>query len=173
MNFLWKRLLFIAILSSVFAIAFNGKRAKRESNWLACYQESSNRLHFQKLGKTRYQNGNCVGRAQLPGPRGYQLITNENDKGGFGESRAGTKRSIRLRSGRLISVSQWEKKGAPNRLIVAEPNPTSGRVAKHCVLENHEDIYSTKYNSRRGRLEVRVAQKGRRGLQHTWKACKL
>ena len=171
MNSWAKKIYFISLILAVFFIDFNGKKARRTPLWTACYQSSSNRLHFQNLGTKMKRNGNCVGQTRLSGPRGYRLIENKHIVNGFGESRVGTKRAIRLKDGRLILVAQFEKKGRPNRLIVAEPKVKSQRVISHCVFSNHLDLYNTVYDRRTRSLKVQIADGNRTNF--IWKSCRL
>ncbi len=163
---------------SVGLVGFLGLAATKPSQpWLSCYEKKTNTMHFQALGK-RLKNGDtCLGSTKYKASLLFKLIQNVSvDEEGFAESRPGTKRTMVLKNGRRLLVSQWSGLGKSNRILVLEPNLKTHSVVRHCNIENFSDAFSARYSEKTGKMMIQITSptnKKHTRFSRVWRSCEI
>lgn len=161
----------LTLFIALFLLSFNGSRQSHDQAlWLACYNPSTKKIHFDSLRLSGQAPSECSGSTSFKMKRGWQLIQNSEDNLGYGELRAGTKKTIVLPGGRRILVAQWESPKKMNLVTVLEPNLKHSRVKKHCIIPNGDDAFSAKYDARTRQLKILLSSKNRKLV---WRSCQL
>ena len=168
---------FLTVIGFLLFMMSFPKAKAQENNWIHCYDQSSNRIHFLQTEELRnnktYHCNN--GETYFQGYQYYALIEDLSDGMGFFMGFPGAPMKVRLGSGQSLLVTQWNNLAKSNLIVVLEPDLTKKSVKVHCAVRNFSDTFGIQVDQQ-GQFMVLVNEpvtEFSEDFHRVWKACSL